>query len=303
MKKIVNTTGMMSFMLMLFLTVGFAQEKKSLGDEVYREYETGGVDAALSQYRQLKQDTSNYNVSEWELNRIAYRIMEEDGDLEAAEKIFRLNMEEYPDAANPYDSYGDYLLKKGDEEEARSYFQRSISIAENSDREDERSGILYGSKAKLAKLDKKDKQLEFLEGNWRVDETGYSGNEEAMKRKRNHKISYDEDGNALIIRYRNDKDQLDFMRIIAYDAIDDDFDVAHINPNNPHGIQTSQMKLEKIGDSKYELVGSFNERNGKKINMRHELVRNSDENVNWMVYEQGENDKWEKVFSMNMTKE
>lgn len=93
------------------------------------------------------------------------------------------------------------------------------------------------------------------------------------------------------------------MRIIAYDAVDDAFDVAHINPNNPLGIQTSQLKLKKIGENKYEMKGSFDQRDGKKVHMRHELVRNSNDNVNWIVYEQVENDQWEKVFSMNMKKD
>ncbi|WP_029034617.1 tetratricopeptide repeat protein [Salinimicrobium terrae] len=303
MEKISNTIGLMSVMLMLFVTVGFAQEKKSLGEEVYKTYETSGVDAALAKYRQLKMDTTNYTVSEWELNDVAYRIMNEKNDLVAAEKVFRLNMEEYPEAANPLDSYGDYLLKKGDKEEAKEYFKKSIAISENSSVESERNQLYPNTKGKLAKLDNKDKQLDFLEGNWEVEETGYNNNVEAMKRKRNHKISYDEGGSALIIRYMNDENKLEYMRIFAYDAMDDEFDVAHINPNSPQGIQISQMKLKPKSNNEYEIIGHFNERDGKKVNMRHELVRKADDNVNWIVFEQGENDQWEKLYSMNMKKE
>lgn len=302
MKKISKTIGLLSVMLMLFVTVGFAQEKQSLGEEIYKTYETSGVDAALAKYRQLKNDTSKYNVSEWELNNVAYRLMNEEKDMEAAEKLFRLNMEEYPKAANPLDSYGDYLLKKGDKEGAKEYYRKSLAISEKSDIESERNQLYPNTKGKLAKLDEKDRQLDFLEGNWEVEEIGFNGNVEAMKRNRNHKISYDEGGSALVIRYMNDEGELDYMRIFAYDAVDDEFDVAHINPNSPQGIQTSQMKLKSKGNNEYEIMGSFNERDGKKVNMRHELVRKSDENVNWVVYEQGENDQWQKLFSMNMKK-
>ena len=63
------------------------------------------------------------------------------------------------------------------------------------------------------------------------------------------------------------------------------------------------MKLKSKGNNEYEIVGHFNDRDGKKVKMRHELVRKSDENVNCIVYEQGENDQWQKLFSMNMKKE
>lgn len=169
---------------MLFVTVGFAQEKKSIGEEVYKTYEANGVVAALAKYRQLKTDTTNYNVNEWELNDVAYRLMNEKNDMEAAEKVFKLNMEEYPRAANPLDSYGDYLLKKGDKEEAKEYFKKSIAISEKSSIDSERNQLYPNTKGKLAKLENKDKQLDFLEGNWEVEETGYNGNVEAMKRKR-----------------------------------------------------------------------------------------------------------------------
>ncbi len=45
--------------------------------------------------------------------------MMEDKDLETAEAVFKTQIEEYPEQANPYDSYGDLLLEKGEKEKAK----------------------------------------------------------------------------------------------------------------------------------------------------------------------------------------
>lgn len=130
MKNFNATTGMISFLLMLFMTVSFAQEKRSLRDEVYKVYETNGVDAAINRYKELKKDTSTYDVTEWELNAVAYRLMYETKDMEAADKILQLNMQEYPEASNPLDSYGEYLAELGKEEEAKEYFESLLRSQE-----------------------------------------------------------------------------------------------------------------------------------------------------------------------------
>jgi len=107
--------GLLSMLFMCLMTVSFSQEtqKKSVGDAVYEEYQNSGIDKALTKYRNLKaKESNNYDFTEWELNRIGYQLMHNDGDMEAAEKVFKLNMEEYPKAANPHDSYADYLMEK-----------------------------------------------------------------------------------------------------------------------------------------------------------------------------------------------
>ncbi|UJH92284.1 hypothetical protein LZ575_06995 [Antarcticibacterium sp. 1MA-6-2] len=149
------------------------REKNSIGDAVYEEYKQNGIDKALAKYRDLKAN-KDYEVTEWELNRIGYQLMHDDGDLEAAENVFSLNMEEYPQAANPMDSYADYLIEKGNPEEAKNYLQKSIAQNEKNKREDEKQ-LLKASKAKLAKLENKHKQLDFLIGNWDVNSTNFQG--------------------------------------------------------------------------------------------------------------------------------
>ena len=300
-----NTHWFMSFLLMFFFAMGIAQDedKSSIGDVVYREYQQNGIDKATSKYKELKKNESEaYNWNEWELNRVGYAIMQEEGDLDAAEKIFRLNMEEYPMAANPYDSYGDYLLEKGNPEEAREYFKKSISIAEKSDKEDERTRVYEASKIKLADVEKKDKQLDFLIGDWEIASTAYNEGKEVNKLTGKDLISYEEDANALLIRHRNDENGSEGIRMIAYDAIDDEFDVAYINPGNLQGIQMSTMKLKTVDNNKYELLDHYKDRTGKEIHLKHVLTKSSDNEMNWVIFEQDDQDQWQKVYAMHMKK-
>ncbi len=295
----------MSFVLMFFCVTGYAQEEEtaSVGAVVYEEYQKNGIDQAINTYKELKaEQAGEYNWNEWELNNIGYRIMNEDNDLEAAEKIFLLNIEEYPTAANPYDSYADYLLEKGDTDKAREYLQKSITIAEKSDKEDEQTRILSTSKGKLAKLDKKDRQLDFLVGDWKINATGYQQGKESAQMKGKDKVVYDENTNAIIFHHFNDQEKSEGMRIIAYDAMDDEFDVAYLSPSSLQGIQVSSMKLKKAGENKYEFMDHYTTRTGEEMKIKHELEKISDNELKWIIYEPQDNGEWQRVYAMNMTK-
>lgn len=305
MKSKIDKGWIMSLVLMFFFVAGHAQDEEtaSIGAVVYEEYQKNGIDQAINKYNQLKADqTGEYNWDEWELNNIGYMIMNEDNDLEAAEKIFTLNIEEYPTAANPYDSYADYLLEKGDTDQAREYLKKSIIIAEKSDKEDEQTRILSTSKGKLAKLDKKDRQLDFLVGDWNINATGYQQGKESAKMKGKDKVVYDENSNAIIFHHFDDQQKSEGMRIIAYDAIDDEFDVAYLSPSSLQGIQTSSMKLKKSGENKYEFMDHYTTRMGKEMKIKHELEKVSDNELNWIIYEPMDNGEWQRVYAMNMTK-
>ncbi len=142
MKTKINLNQILSICFICLAPFIYSQEvsdQKSVGDVVYEEYRQNGINKALDKYRDLKANNQNdYNFTEWELNRIGYQIMQNKEDLEAAEKVFKLNMEEYPKAANPQDSYADFLIAKGDKKAAKKHFEKAVSMAEKSDREDEK---------------------------------------------------------------------------------------------------------------------------------------------------------------------
>ena len=43
-------------------------------------------------------------------------------------KIFKLNIEKYPNAFNTYDSYGEILLLTGDKENAIEAYEKSLEL-------------------------------------------------------------------------------------------------------------------------------------------------------------------------------
>ncbi|MBN4070563.1 serine hydrolase [Olleya sp. AH-315-F22] len=85
------------------------------------------VDEAIAYFYEFKSDTTNYNISERSINVLGYQLMREDY-LDDALRVFKLNIDEHPNSANPYDSYGDALLLKGDSINALKNFKRCFEI-------------------------------------------------------------------------------------------------------------------------------------------------------------------------------
>jgi hypothetical protein len=301
-----NLPRLISLFILCFSVTVFAQDtiqKKSVGDAVYQEYKQNGIDSALQKYSELKSKSDEYTITEWELNRIGYQIMIDDQDMESAEKIFSLNMKEYPQAANPRDSYADYLIEKGDLEGAKKYLKESIAKAEKSDKEDEQTRILQSSKAKLARLENKHKQLNFLVGNWNLNSTNFTNGVEAGNTTGTDEVVYDEASSLITINHKNSNGEIFSKRMMVYDPIDEGYDVAYINTLSPMGIETSFIKINKVGDNKLELMETYTNRKGEKKKMRHEINKNDNNKLEWVIFEPGANEQeWKKVYVMKMEK-
>jgi len=87
----------------------------------------GDIDKGINIYYTLKQDTTQYSTSEGSINVLGYRLLGLN-KTEAAIEVFKLNIDEYPNSANTYDSFGDALLAKGDSINALKNFKRSFEI-------------------------------------------------------------------------------------------------------------------------------------------------------------------------------
>jgi len=87
-----------------------------------------GVEAALKQYRQLK-DTNpeDYIFSEGQLNNLGYQLLGRERIKDAIE-IFKLNVAAFPEASNPYDSLGEGYMKNGDKELAIKNYKKSLEL-------------------------------------------------------------------------------------------------------------------------------------------------------------------------------
>jgi CubicO group peptidase (beta-lactamase class C family) len=102
--------------------------KKSLNTTVGRTLLEQGAAAAVKQYRDLKAATpDDYDFGEGTLNRLGYWLLGHDRGLDAIE-IFKLNVEAYPQSANPYDSLGEAYRKLGQRELALASYRKALEL-------------------------------------------------------------------------------------------------------------------------------------------------------------------------------
>jgi tetratricopeptide (TPR) repeat protein len=105
-----------------------AAPKRSIGELLLQSVHRDGVDAAIVRYRELKADhEEEYDFGEGQLNQLGYQLLSS-GDVVGALKIFRLNVEVYPEAFNPHDSLGEALAAAGETEEAIKSYARSLAL-------------------------------------------------------------------------------------------------------------------------------------------------------------------------------
>ncbi|MEM6785683.1 MAG: serine hydrolase, partial [Bacteroidota bacterium] len=87
-----------------------------------------GVEAALAQYEALMaNDPDGYNFGEGQLNMLGYMVMGE-GRPDLAIPIFQRNVEQFPEASNPYDSLGEAYMEDGQTDLAIENYQKSIEL-------------------------------------------------------------------------------------------------------------------------------------------------------------------------------
>ena len=98
-----------------------------LGETIWAE----GVEAAAALYHDLKRtDPDAYDFREFQLNNLGYQYLR-GSDIETAIEIFKLNVDAFPDAFNPYDSLGEAYMIHGDTEQAIINYKKSLDLNPN----------------------------------------------------------------------------------------------------------------------------------------------------------------------------
>ena len=137
---LLNNTGgaPLNFMFDQILKIINDQEydypKKGIGLTLYQKYEDMGIDDGVDYYNRLKQteQLGLFYVDRAELNSLAYYLLNKN-DLDAAIKIAELNMREYPDWFNVYDTYAEMLMEKGDKEKSIENYKKSLELNPGND--------------------------------------------------------------------------------------------------------------------------------------------------------------------------
>lgn len=106
-----------------------------LGDlysDFIAESDVANIKNRLLQYsmmaiNELKQKETNYRHSEEDINEWAYALMEQ-GELQQALNLFKLNTQLHPQSWNAYDSYGEALYKSGRKNDAIAMYRQSLRL-------------------------------------------------------------------------------------------------------------------------------------------------------------------------------
>lgn len=100
----------------------------SPGMEFTRTLVQQGVDPAIEKYHQLRETLATKDImEEYAMNGIGYVFMRKK-QYQDAIKIFKLNVEAYPEAYNVYDSLGEAYMENGDKELAIKNYEKSLEL-------------------------------------------------------------------------------------------------------------------------------------------------------------------------------
>lgn len=104
------------------------QGKKPASEPLTQTIMDKGVEAAIEQYRDLKANHADgYTFTENDLNMLGYQLLWREMN-EPAIAIHKLNIEEYPDSANPYDSLGETYEASGRVELAIEAYEKALEL-------------------------------------------------------------------------------------------------------------------------------------------------------------------------------
>lgn len=119
----------------------------------------GHFDQAIQPFlaaNKLHQDTSRIN--EQAMNRLGYQLLQRN-KINAAKRIFAMNIKAYPKSANVYDSYAESCLRNGNQKEAQEYYTEAHKLDSSYEFAQQIAAHLNGG---------------FLEGNTSFELNGYS---------------------------------------------------------------------------------------------------------------------------------
>lgn len=104
----------------------YEMPKKSIAMEVMPLFMDKGILAGRELYLKLKAD-ENYTLNENEMNAIGYRLLQK-GKVEEAIEVFTINLEEFPDSWNVYDSLGEAYMADRKKDLSIKNYKKSIEM-------------------------------------------------------------------------------------------------------------------------------------------------------------------------------
>lgn len=104
----------------------YEMPKHSVAMAIYEILQDQGMEAALQKFNDIK-DREDYALREGEMNSLGYMLLRS-GKIPQAVEIFKLNVQEFPDSWNAYDSLGEAYMEAGDIQLAIENYGKSVEI-------------------------------------------------------------------------------------------------------------------------------------------------------------------------------
>jgi CubicO group peptidase (beta-lactamase class C family) len=105
---------------------------KSPGRTLLKNITAKGVETALREYREWRKGRAAGEViNEGQMNRLGYELLYGWKQVKDAIEVFKLNVEDYPQSFNVYDSLGEAYAVHGDKELAIKNYERSVELNPN----------------------------------------------------------------------------------------------------------------------------------------------------------------------------
>ena len=102
--------------------------KPSIAKMMAKKIKDSNIDEAIMFYKDAKVSQANtFNFDIDQLNTLGYQFLEED-QKEIALALFKLNVAQFPEASNPYDSLGEAYLKSGEQTLAITNYKKSLAL-------------------------------------------------------------------------------------------------------------------------------------------------------------------------------
>lgn len=87
-----------------------------------------GIDKATTVFKEIMEfEKETFDIKEGDINNLGYSFLTED-KIEEAIGVFQFNIDAFPNSFNVYDSMGEALMKKGDNEKSIEMYKKSIEI-------------------------------------------------------------------------------------------------------------------------------------------------------------------------------
>jgi tetratricopeptide (TPR) repeat protein len=102
----------------------------TLVEELGEKYRKEGVKPALELYADLRKrflERGAYDFGEGSLNDFGYEVLGKN-DFAGAIEIFKLNVQQFPNSGNVYDSLGEAYMKSGDNALAQQMYEKSLAL-------------------------------------------------------------------------------------------------------------------------------------------------------------------------------